>query len=225
MGVASSLAREIALGMFLRIRSAARRFAGEERGQGFARHAALKGRATGFPFAGEDVREIGESFTEFAAAEKMAGIAGAAVEGELIEGEGLEDQNAAGTQGALDGGKERALEIAEAEDYVEGGLGEREGFQVGAEQEKLYAAGGESLGELRGGGAADGGMVRMGQGFGAVERGDGNVDGGGGPAARGERHGILPCPAGEVEGVAAGEEGDGFDEKGTGRRGELKGWI
>lgn len=96
------------------------------------------------------MREAGESFTELAAAEEMAGIAGSVAEGKLIESERFDDQDAAGTQSALDGGKERALEITKAEDHVEGSAGERESFQVGAQKQKLCATGRESPRDVRG---------------------------------------------------------------------------
>ena len=77
------------------------------------------------------MREGGE---EFAGAEEMGGIVRAVGAGVLEFGERFVEQMAAGSERAFDGRQERAVEIVEAQDQVEGGFGETDGFQVGFQQ-------------------------------------------------------------------------------------------
>ena len=98
--------------------------AGEERGEGAGR----------FAFAVEERMEMRESGEEFAGMEEMFGAARTLGVGELQLGERFVEEMAAGSESALYRGEERAMEIVEAEDEVEGGFGKAGGFQVGFHQ-------------------------------------------------------------------------------------------
>ena len=85
---------------------------------------------------------MGEGGAKFVGFEEMIGVARAAGEGKLASGESFVDEDAAGAEGALDGGKEGALEVAEAKNDFERSGGQREGFEVGFEEEKMGGGGG-----------------------------------------------------------------------------------
>src|ERR1700693_3056442 len=68
-------------------------------------------------------------------------------------------------------------------------------------------------------------MGGVGEGFGAVEGGERNIDGCDGPAARHQSYRVLPCPAGEVERATGGEEWKGLEEEGIGLRRGMEGRV
>jgi hypothetical protein len=162
---------------------------------------------------------MNECCAELAGFEEMIRIAGAGLERELAGGESFVNENSAGTEGALHGGKERALEVAKAKDYVEGSGGEREGFEVGFDEEEFGVSAGERAIPTQ----MD--ATRGSECGGAVEGGGRDVNGGDLPAERGEMDGILPCPAGEVEGAAMRKEREGLEEEGIGLRCGMEGRV
>ncbi len=84
---------------------------------------------------------------------------------ELEMGERFVEQLAPRCEGAFDGREQRAVEIVKAEDQVEGGLGELEGFQVRFNQHDALDVRGDGGGSA----AVDGDAARIGQRGGPVE--------------------------------------------------------
>ena len=169
----------------------------------------------------------------------MGGVARAFGVRKLEFGERFVEEMAAGTEGEFKLGKEIAIEIVEAENQVEAGLG-RNGEasfpeekrrratallrgEVGFDEDEAGEAGG-NRGERR---AVNREMPRGGEGGGAVEGRGRVIDGDDGPVVLGEIDSVLAGAAGEVEGARMGmwarEQGEAFEEKGGGFRGRLGG--